>query len=1642
VSQDDPRKQSSPPYATGGGGVVLEHAYGATLLAALLSASPVAFVGENVTIEEVRFQGGNESSVDDFLVIGSLSDGTPRTVAIAVRRRPHFTASDADFVALMANVVHEVDQHWSEVVAGTRRVGLVVAAPNGAAEEAKELAAIAREIPDPERFRNEIFTPGRRRQQLRDRLDHLENVVRAAAPERDARELTWRALSALFVSVASLEGEVAADRTTCIANLQLVTESLFEASELFGRLCRLADRYAPDGAIVTEASLRRDLVGVMAIGRSLRHTSAWAVLDRLGELARELTKSTISGVEGSLSIERGYVLQALGGAMSALKDQPVLLVTGEPDVGKSALALRAADSLQASGAAITVLNLRDLPRTTVELEHVLGAPLAPLLGSERVASMRAVLIDGAEAMLEGWGSVLPQLASAALSAGLSLILVTRRDAADAITSSLARIDDVATPFTVPPFDTAEARQVTATFGSLARFATDPRSAWLLGRPGLIDLLIKADAVANLPDGSLSEADVFLAVWNGLVRRGEQHGPDDPSPDARDQAMIAIASTVLGEPPIEIADRSVLASLRSDGALLAQGRAIAWSTGDQFASDLVRDFAVARLFIVQGFEPIRASPVPRWATRAAILALQALLLQSSDIARTCEELTSTFRVIATEHGERWSDVVDEALLTLGTAPEVIETVWPSLIDNEGRGLGRLLRIIEQRFTLTRVADPLVAGPVIDACLSRAGDCAKLPYQLRERIEDNTLAHLRGLAVRRIPAGEPLRIRIRESALNSPEARRGSVERLGLLGEDLDEHAAGALRSIAGEQPHLIEPIVESPVASFALVNTQPTLLLELAEAYYVEQPQPPHHGFWSPIEDGVRDHHTGHVGHPWAGRDFGPFHFLLQRLPLETIAFINRMLDHAATVRVERAYANRGQSGPPGPSITLPGGAVRVLAGDSDTWSWYRGIGIGPNPCMSALLAVEALADSWRAQGAPLVNISSILLEGCNNLAMAGLVVGFLVRHLGDVTTDLDGYLEQPVLWNLEFQRINGEHFGLRAQRDDPSAIGFERRRHSFMEVACAMVVAAILAGDDARIAALNYLGDRLVANATGADGTTNPTVERWASSLRAENYELVEFDGMTGYQLRVPQDVDDALADEHAELALGNEAMRLANAYTIVADRRPTDLATLEEDVASAQHLSDNLPPTLGRIAADAIDAVAATAVIAHAEGRVDLSPDQLDWAGSLMVSAFAQLDGNDLSYGEATPRTGGDRSAAIAVPLLLAPRFHEDSAGRPAFSAEECAVVAEALHLATTNPYDEVRRNVGTATKNLWAYPCHVLATGQCRHEVAYEAVEAGLRDCQYGPWTYGQRTPVQLEGDLINGLREVGADDVIVSRLTGPLVALSAATASHCCIAERSQELFRAALHTYRRGIISWLGKGYSLPDEGQSPIVDVMVNQIESGQFIIVEDHLAALTEDPEALWKFLRLLLQCATCDAKRRTVILGAWPRVMATLIDGVAEGRDPRSGGTERTRYRRSLAMAALIPRPTLPLNHPNPDAALENASANWIPIAAIRSEVERWLPLVVGSSDALDDLVCYLETQPAADQLEPGLSWVEALVAGRYGMGRQSWHASRWFGQLRDRTTLAGDRLRRFRALVDGFVAGGDARFVPLQRADETGNE
>ncbi|MGH3794468.1 MAG: hypothetical protein ACRDSP_06220 [Pseudonocardiaceae bacterium] len=1036
-----------------------------------------------------------------------------------------------------------VTDHWDEVRGGRWRLAMAVASPNPAVQQVRELAVIARGQPDEPAFRAAVAQPGRTGKPVRGRLVHVDALVAKAAVEAEidsapveAGELTWRVLHALWMRELRLEGVDESDRTTVVSRLRSIVPdaSVVRANTLFEALGKLSGRYAPSAATVTDAMLRQHLSG-MPIDRSPSHSAAWRVLDSLAESIDQVVRFRLADADSDLELERAEARDALAAEMDrAASCTSALAITGEPDVGKSALTLKAARHLAAKGAAVTALNLSDVPASLVEFEALLGTRVVTALGGTAVGTVRLLVIDGAESVLEGRLQLLIGIANAAMTAGLGVAAVTRTDGAGAVTDGLQQasrgIDrtgtaaqDIVREHEVPRLTTAEIKQLVTTFPQLARWADDPRAVWVLGRPGLVDMLLRAGPGAMMPEGAASEADLFSVVWRHLVRRGEIRSPGAPSPDARDQALRTLARReLLPQDRSEAPDAAALPSLRSDGLLRPPGPTSAWSPSDRFASDLVRDMSVVRLLITDGFDLLAAADAPRWALRAARIACQAQLLGTPDVRRSFHRLRAVFANLAAHHGQRWDEVPWEALLTLGSAQEALTHTWPDLVADQRTGLRTVLRLAQQRYTTYEFGDPVILGPLVELAFCRdleddSNDDRHTARSVDESIRELVLAWLRGLFNN--DAGPlPLRQRVRDRILAADPSRwdEFAVEALAMLGPDLDQRTEAFLTSLATDSGHHLEPVVEHVGPVLMMANHQPDLLLALAESYYIERRDadnvPPYgwSGFY-PFDDGIR-HHRSRGSIRMVASHYGPFWKLLRVRPRPALAFINRMLDHAAAIRVGNhdGPETRPLDDLPGADLDLPGVGVRHCVGDEHVWTWYRGSSVGPYPCMSALLAVERYADQLVAiASVPLEHVVELLLHDCHNLAMPGLVVGLLVRHLEQAGDLLDRWFCEPDVWHLEFARVTGEGVQHVQGPDPADLVGRTRRRHSLRDVAAEVTMRAMFAGDQERLDTLAATSEELARHAQervaavddgGGGQDVMTSVQGWAATFRPEHY--------------------------------------------------------------------------------------------------------------------------------------------------------------------------------------------------------------------------------------------------------------------------------------------------------------------------------------------------------------------------------------------------------------------------------------------------------------------------------------------------------------------------------------------------------------
>lgn len=154
-----PGEAGSSPYATGGGGVLLEHEYVASMLGSLLLGQPVDGLGDEFLPTQVALQQEAFAPVDDVVIRG-ISPGGDRTLLVACRRRPTLGRSSEATVALFADFLHVVIDKPAALASGELRLGLAVSGLFRPATELADLTEIARRQPDSTAFHAAVTTPG------------------------------------------------------------------------------------------------------------------------------------------------------------------------------------------------------------------------------------------------------------------------------------------------------------------------------------------------------------------------------------------------------------------------------------------------------------------------------------------------------------------------------------------------------------------------------------------------------------------------------------------------------------------------------------------------------------------------------------------------------------------------------------------------------------------------------------------------------------------------------------------------------------------------------------------------------------------------------------------------------------------------------------------------------------------------------------------------------------------------------------------------------------------------------------------------------------------------------------------------------------------------------------------------------------------------------------------------------------------------------------------------------------------------------------------------------------------------------------------------------------------------------------------
>ena len=1711
ISAKGPSSGGSP-YATGGGGVTFERKVAVQYLAHLLVGDGAVEFGKGRHAVSVAFQQDPDRSVDDLVVYTARSEELEPSweIALEVRRSPKLVQSDEKAQRLFRKFVRALMDAPKEGIES--RWGLVVAGPQPHAQQLAELAGLAARQMDAVGFFNLVCTPNKFGVKVRNRLEQIEKLVEHALkdlggfePDPDLiRARTWQLLSKLVVLMPRLESPDETDWATVMNSLRGVARdsNLEGASRLRDQLVVLASDYSPRAARVDLALLRRDAHD--AIDSELRrHEQGWRVLDHLHETALNSVREEIVSNDGArrLSLDRSDTTRAL---ISAVSDAAAVLVSGDSGVGKSALTLLSLTSLSAEdsdGAQVLCINLRHVPKLTVDFEDRLGCPLSTLL-CELSAPHRVLVVDGADAVTEDKENTLIYLVDAAVASGVKVVAVASTESSEIVRDVLRdRFGADLVDYDVKSLTATELDEVVKAFPELERLYANSRSRKLLRRLVVVDLLVRG-GLTGVP---LSDADAMKEVWSGLVRRRGRS--DRGHPDAREIVLLRLAEFSLsGGERLDVIgefDPAAVDGLRRDG-LLHSPPDNPFMIGPDFAHDEVRRYAISRL-LLEKREPtsrILSAGAPRWALGAATLACQVLLdepdTSATPLGGRFTTLQASFdELVEAGHGSRWGDVPGEALVTIADFSAVLKDAWPELRGDDSTGLQRLARLVKQRLRKDNgIVDHVAIEPIIKLLLDE-----ETPWRLGEYAEDLLRDWLQGHVIAATPMGHPLRILLcerlveacaagdrrldkkREAAAAAQAARtpeeieRGRklagyqfdpftvlgygghqrrkrpevpsectdevfLELLALLGPDLGDSGEEILRRVARDAPWMLAPAVEEPFAGLALSKYRRGFLAQLTEAYYLDDES---NGI-EILYDGIRSHQVRGGGlSPLYAWYLGPFTYLFQTDFRGGVAVLNRLLNHAALIRARTLARPHGESHSLGDTdISLYKadleitGKRRQYVGDEHVWMWYRGTGVGPYPCMSALQALEHICDQLIKADIPIKNLVPLLLDGCENLAMVGLVVGILVRHLEAADDLLDPYFIEPLIWDLEFGRVGNEYSGLAADSEGIEAP--ERRKWSLHDAAMVMAMKA----EDERVANLQALAGVLVERArreieqgygdNATEDTTNDgedieqllaRVRVWASCLDSSSFQVHEVPDGLHIQPTPPEEVVQALQHDNEELERVEEESRLTNRYFFKrneVDYKAIGPDELVADIGTACTLLETPTSLSAHHPWDVPALVSAATLEAHLLHRVDIPDDALSFATDTVLRVSeGEASPGPYAFEETCFERGADRSAGRVLPLLLTPDAAQVRAlvdgtdGSETFRRVSVAGIKFARAIA-----NEVRLHLARGLDHLWATPC--VKDGPCHHQVGWQMVVETLRDCAFGGWnpeTGGHGVVV-----LAESLTNIADDSILPSRLDASIRALAPAATANICVSPFAREMLTVLFAAQRRSLL--FHEDRDLDHRGKHSLVSAraLLTLAQHGDDTAIYEFIDAYADNLALLSNLLLALAAAAEETPERAEAARRVWPGVVGHVLD---------LHGREHVEFRRysseEMALTALIPNLAYEVRYLYRE--LEGQPIVWWEPLALRTEVEAWLAPAAGNARCVDQLIGFLKILALDDQARVGLPWVVPLVlASPVDVAKGSYRLTEWLIEARSAAASAG-LSGRWQQIVDSLVVAGDTRLA-----------
>lgn len=640
-----------------------------------------------------------------------------------------------------------------------------------------------------------------------------------------------------------------------------------------------------------------------------------------------------------------------------------------------------------------------------------------------------------------------------------------------------------------------------------------------------------------------------------------------------------------------------------------------------------------------------------------------------------------------------------------------------------------------------------------------------------------------------------------------------------------------------------------------------------------------------------------------------------------------------------------------------------------------------------------------------------------------MLFGLLTRHLEALGSELDVFLAEPAVWELEFQRNPGEHMGRPAQTDGLK--NNDRRRWTPYQVAAWLVAR----GGRDRAATLKQVGEKLTHNGNRL-GLSDEQMLRWSTSLNAERYRVTRVSEGLGIDVEPPAELAEAQREHARQAALVETNLRLQNRYwgsgRFDPDYVPPQSAQIAADLVVARELLDadasslSTPPT--DTVAHVVDAAVARAVL----GDLTALGQESEFALGFVLSVSARFTGSKRSEDDQFFDLGADRATAHTLPAYLTP-FLEASRLSAGVALSE---IGEAGLAIASKSSMETQLFLARGCDVVWKATC---AQEPCIHEVALGWLEETARWAEIGPWETELQAPARprIAGSVVERVHELSNLSIDVDALNALVRGLgTAASTRHCCT-DRAEQMLGDLVRARARAMVAQEGAEYTADHQGNNSAVtarallQMFVDRADAG---LILEHADGLRADAQLFCNFLHGLAGAGAENDVLADAARGTWPVLTRHCLQYEEDDQNPFADHS----WGRWSA-AALLPEPTVWSRGIHNEC--KGAPIDWVDAEDLLDLVPQWLSVARGDRMCLDHLVNLIVKLSPVEQARRGLPFVETLcmLDGRATFSGSS-SLSTWLKEIRP-TAEVGGLLERWQVIVDALVVAGNQALAPFSR-------